>query len=56
MTGMLIEGVTWKREEAVDREDKAKFFFLMRRKECCVRKGKGRGRGGEVEGERMGGV
>ena len=29
-------------------------FFLMKRKESCVRRG--RGRGEEEEGERMGGV
>ena len=34
--------------------DKIPFFYLMKRKESCVRIG--RGREGEKEGERMGGV
>ena len=38
------------------RRDKILFFFVMKRKESCVRRGRGRGREGEKEGERVGGV
>ena len=47
-------GVISKGQETVDREDQAKFVFLMKKKkESCARRGRGRGGGGEEEGERV---
>ena len=54
-TGFSLEGVIWRGEGAVHREDQTKlFFFLIKRKESCVRRG--RGREGEKEMERVGDV
>ena len=42
-TGMRLEGMIWKGEGAVHQEDWTKFFFLMKGKESCVRRGRERG-------------
>ena len=49
---MRLEGVIWKGEGAVHREDQTNLFLfsLMKRIESCVRRGRGR------EGEKGGGV